>query len=146
VRGCTDIYSSVFAVVLVEYFSFHRRDATRFSAKGCFNCRHLLAASAAAKTVSRGCSAVVPKAVAGASGAYRVAVGKRYQAVYTLYHLCKQLSSREMAWQPQISSAQASTRSVHLQRGARQLGGQPGASSPWSDKHNCARNRSLIAG
>jgi hypothetical protein len=112
VRGCTDIYSSVFAVVLVEYFSFHRRDATRFSAKGCFNCRHLLAASPAAKTVSQGCSAVVPKAVAGASGAYRVAVGKRYQAVYTLYHLRKQLSSREMAWQPQISSAQASTRSI----------------------------------
>jgi hypothetical protein len=54
----------------------------------------------------------VPKAVAGASGAYQVAVGKRYQAVYTLYHLHKQLSSREMAWQPQISSAQASTRSI----------------------------------
>ena len=40
----------------------------------------------------------------------------------------------------------ASFNPLHLQRGARQLGGQPGASSPWSDKHNCARNRSLIAG
>ena len=56
-RGCTDIYSSVFAVVLVEYFSFHRRDATRFFAKSCFNCRHLLAASPAAKTVRQVCSA-----------------------------------------------------------------------------------------
>ena len=56
-RGCTHIYSSVFAVVLVEYSSFHRRDATRIAAKVCFSCRHLLAASPAAKRASQGCSA-----------------------------------------------------------------------------------------
>ena len=111
-RGCADIYSSVFAVVLVEYFSFHRRDATGIFAKSCFNCRHLLAASPAAKTVSQGCSASSAKTSRRTSGAYRVAVGKRYHAVYTLYHLRKRLRSREMAWQPQISSAQASTRSI----------------------------------
>ena len=48
------------AVVLVEYFSFHHRGATRSAAKICFHCRHLLAASPAAKTVSQGCS--VPSA------------------------------------------------------------------------------------
>jgi hypothetical protein len=48
---------SVFVVVLVEYFSFHHRDATSSAAKICFHCRHLLAASPVAKTVSQGCSA-----------------------------------------------------------------------------------------
>ena len=67
----------------------------------------------------------VPKAVAGASGAYQVAVGKRYQAVYTLYHLHKQLSSREMAWQPQMSSAQALARCI-CSAGRGSLGGNLG--------------------
>ena len=49
----------------------------------------------------------MPEAIEGASGAYQVAGGKRYQAVHALCDLRKHLSSDAIVWQPQPSSAQA---------------------------------------
>ena len=54
----------------------------------------------------------VPKAVAGACGAYQVATAKIFQAVYALCDLCNQLSSPAIIWQPQTSSTQAPPRSI----------------------------------
>ena len=144
-RGCTHIYSSVFAVVLVEYSSFHRRDATRIAAKVCFSCRHLLAASPAAKRASQGCSASSAKSSRRCKWGLPGGGGQAPSShIYFISPAqIAQLTRDGMAAANKLS---ASFNPLHLQRGARQLGGQPGASSPWSDKHNCARNRSLIAG
>ena len=69
----------------------------------------------------------VPKAIAGASGAYRVATAKIFQAGYASYNLNNQLSSREvkMARQPQMSSAQALARCI-CSAGRGSLGGNLG--------------------
>ena len=70
------------------------RDATgRNATLWCkFSCRHLLAASPAARTVSQAVVLYVPEAVAGASGAYWVLVGNHHQATHTLAHLYTHLS------------------------------------------------------
>ena len=67
----------------------------------------------------------VPKAIAGASGAYRVATAKIFQAVYAPHNLNNQLSSREVAWQPQMGSAQALARCI-CSTGRGSLGGNLG--------------------
>ena len=54
----------------------------------------------------------MPEAVAGASGAYQVAVGNRHQASRAPDKLYRHLSSRAITWQSQISSAQALPRSI----------------------------------
>ena len=46
------------------------------------------------------------------SGAYQLALGKIFQALYASCYLNSQLSSRAITWQSQISSAQALPRSI----------------------------------
>ena len=58
----------------------------------------------------------MPEPVAGVSGAYQLALGKIFQAMYASCYLHSQLSSRAITWQSQISSAQALPRSI-AQRG-----------------------------
>ena len=64
----------------------------RSCAKVCFHCQHLLAAPPAAKTVSQAAVLRVPKAIAGASGAHRVATAKVFQAICASCRLNNQLS------------------------------------------------------
>ena len=143
-RGCTHIYSSVFAVVLVEYFSFHRRDATRSVAKFCFHCQHLLAASPAAKTVSQGCSAPSAKSNRRCQWGLPGGDGQDLSG-----HIClmspeqpAQLTRDNIAAANKLST---SSTSLYRTAGRGSLGDKLWTSSPRPNKQNCARNRSLIA-
>ena len=106
-----------------------------------FYCRNLIIK----KTVNQGCSASSAKSSRrcqwGLPGGGGQALSSRVYFIspaQTAQHTRDGMSA--------ANKLSASFNPLHLQRGARQFGGQPGASSPWSDKHNCARNRSLIAG